>query len=940
MFGAARETPVPAAFSLDLVASLPVPEGSPDCGTLDCETVMDDDGFAHHVGFQSVRNMAAAMASRARAVNRIVDLTFRRDYREDSDTLLTDTDAARTWGTAEWARRGGVGAYFDWAVLNYLVPVPEVDAADLVESVHRERVDEIRLLASAVDEMQERVDAAGAGLNPLGLLPNVVPFRIIQPGQLLDFLTGGSSAGQSHYGIVRDAAVEAIKNARGILMRANIAANRLRGNEDSLIEFEDQVRQTDNGLSDRLIEIFGLPSPSDFTDNDFEDNDGDGVQTTGVVNDPDDDFLESGCNGNCAGSPDLRNFLLDTEGLEELGFVDREAVGQVQLAMFELRNAALRVQSAEVSIANLEALIQAKAENVAEVRDEQIEALEIQADACADRQSVIDRMEQLTKLRENRGKFSRIIGFIGTGALCVRAANQPVLPPPAPPPNLAACGDTLKTAFGFVNEALSNSAAGSDPISEIEEQFDLQKEELRINCWQTAALTNIANETSIRGLEIELEDLMRKTPLAILELAGAENTVRQALAVVHKNVQEGKRLVDERERIRRVQTDKLQDFRFRDLAFRTFRNQTLEQYGAFFDLAGRYVMLAARAFAYEYNERDEVANQTQRLYQEQLLGSELATDEGLESVIAQLDQKRQESEFLGRLQKLSLFDNGGDEFSLRKNMLGLAIDPSTDTGQQQFDKNKAFRAFLETHIVQDLVDVPAFRQLASLDSDRDAGPALVLPFSTEVAGRTIFGQRRGTTFGAPANFDTCSNPKLFEFAILLEGVDNPSALGVDSPLIFAHFIPVGTSMLRVPETGDCALRTVRAWEVVDQRIPGVSAVYRTGTAIDDDLGRARLATAADLNVINRFPVTQAQVRNTESPIFQDDLAGWSVWNTQWLLAIPGRQFADSSDPPELVRKKLLILIFDADSNGNPRSPDQNLGIDDIKLRIKAYGKPS
>jgi hypothetical protein len=182
---------------------------------------------------------------------------------------------------------------------------------------------------------------------------------------------------------------------------------------------------------------------------------------------------------------------------------------------------------------------------------------------------------------------------------------------------------------------------------------------------------------------------------------------------------------------------------------------------------------------------------------------------------------------------------------------------------------------------------------------------------------------------------------LFEFAILLEGVDNPSALGVDSPLIFAHFLPVGTSMLRAPDTGDCALRAVRSWEVVDQRIPGVSAVYRTpGTSILDSLGIPRLATSPDLNVINRFPVTQAQIRMTDVPIFQDDLAGWSVWNTQWLLAIPGRQFADSADPPDLVRKKLLIMIFDADASGNPRSPDQNLGIDDVKLRFKAYGKPS
>jgi hypothetical protein len=927
IFGANQSPPIPTSLSEEFVASQLVPLDETDCGLLDCEDVLDDDGIVHAVGFQSVRNMAAAMAARARTTVRIVDLTFRQDYHEDVDTRLNDTDGARAWGISDWARRGGVGAYLDWAALNHLLPVPDAESPDEVEQVHRERLDEVRILASAVSEMQERVDAAGAGLNPLGLVPNVVPFRIIQPGQLLNFLEGGSSSGKSHYGIVRDAALEAIKNARGILKRANLGLNRLRGNEESFADFEDQVRQSDVGFNDRLIEMFGLPSPSDHTDNDFEDNDGDGVQITGLLNDPDDDEIESGCGGECAGSPDLRNFFVDAQASDELGWAERPAVGQIQLAMFEFRTAILRVQIAEQALSNLEALIQAKAENVALTRNEQIDVLEIQATACGDRLKVIDRKEQLKKLRENRGMLSRAIGFVGGVVACAAGG--------------VGCAELAKGVFEAARDQLANLGTGTDPISDIEDDFDIEREELRINCWQTASLTRISNDQAIRALEIELEDLIRKTPQAVLELAVAEIQARQALAVVNKNFQEGERILGERDRIRRVQSDKLQDFRFRDMAFRTFRNQALEQFGAFFDLANRYVMLAARAFAYEYNERTEVDDQMRRLYRERLLGTETATDQGLESIIARLDQKRQESDFTSRLQKLSLFDQNGDEFSMRKNMLGLAIDPAQDTNQQQMEKNKAFRAFLESNIVQDLLDVPAFAELASFDSDRDAGPALVLTFSTEVAGRTLFGQRRGTTFGAPANFDTCSNPKIFEFAILLEGVDNPGALGVDGPLVFAHLLPVGSSMLRAPLTGDCALRPVRTWAVVDQRIPGVSAAYRdSGGAILDTFNIPRLATSEDLYLINRFPVTQAQLRQTESPVFQDDLAGWSVWNTEWLLAIPGRQFADPGDDADVVRRKLLILIFDADQNGNPRSPDQNLGIDDLKLRIKAYGKPS
>ncbi len=933
MFGAGMSSSVPASVAQEFIESQVSMPGGPDCGAADCEEVVDDDGLAHDVAAHSVRNMAAAMAARARTANRIVDLTFRQDYREDVDTRLTDTDPARAWGIADWARRGGVGAYFDWAVLNHLLAVREPDSGDSVESVHRGRVDEIRLLASAAQEMQERVDTAGAGLNPLGLVPNVVPFRIIQPGQLLNFLLGGASSGKSHYGIVRDAALEAIRNARGILKRANVAVNRMSSNEASFEDFEDKVRDADIGFNNRLIEIFGLPSPDDRADNDLEDNDGDGVQVTLGLNDLEDDLIEAGsCDAPCLGSPDLVNFLVDSEGLEQLGMAPRAAVGQVQLAMFELRTAGLRVQAAELAVANLEALIGAKAENVALVRQESVEQLEIRAQACSDQMRVIDRKEQLAEAREDRGLFSRIVGTLGAATVCASGGGF-------------ACQGAASGGLSLGTELLSNWLLNSGPGSEIEEQFDIEREELRINCWQTAELTRISNDQTIRALEIELEDLIRRTPQAILELLVAQTQARQALAVVQKSVQEGKRILDERDRLRRVQSDKLQDFRFRDLAFRTFRNQALEQYGAFFELASRYVMLAARAFAYEYNERSEVDTQMRALYRERLLGTETATDMGLESIIARLDQKRQESDFASRLQKLSLFDQGGDEFSLRKNFLGMAIDPSQDNARQQAEKNKAFRAFLESSIVQDLRDVPAFAQLASLDSDRDAGPAIVLNFSTEVAGRTLFGKRRGTVFGAPANFDTCSNPKIFEYAILLEGIDNPSALGVDGSLIFAHFLPVGSSMLRAPQTGDCAQRSIRTWAVVDQRIPGVSAAYRDTSGelagqILDQFDIPRLQTSEDLYLVNRFPVTQAQLRQTNAPVFQDELAGWSVWNTQWVLAIPGRQFTDPGDDAAVVRRKLLILIFDADQNGNPRSPEQNLGIDDIKLRIKAYGKPS
>jgi len=665
-------------FALNLIQAQALPADSIECATNDCTEIVDDDGVVHQVGSHGIRSMATAMAARSRTAIRVVDLTFRRDYREHGRTVLVDTDTQRSWGVADWGHRGGTGAYLDWAVLNQLLVVPSDGGPAGIEAVDRTTVEQVGTLAVAVDEIQERVDAAGAGLDPLGLMPNVVPFRIIQPGQLLNFLEGGASAGKSHYGIVRDAALEAIRNARGILQRANAAGNRLRGNEEVLSEFENQVVDADTALTSRLIEIFGLPSPSDTSDNDGEDNNGDGVQEVLGVNDPNDDFRESGCGGECLGTPDLRNFLLDDEALEtELGWENRLATGEIQLTMASLRAASIKVNIAELDLAQLESLIIDKAKSLALTRGEAVETIEIKAEACDDQLTVIGRMEKMAadrRLREQGGGFLKL--FVGTVA-CVGGG--------------AGCGELVNGIASAALDAVTDAFTGISEESLSDEGFDIQREELRINCWQTAQLTRISNDQQVRALEIELENLMRSTPQAILNLVLARNEARQALGVLNKNVQAGKRLIADRTRIRRVSTDKLQQFRWRDMAFRTFRNHSLEQYGAFYDLAARYVMLAARAFAYEYNERAEVDLQIRNLYRERLLGSALATDRGLESIIARLDTKRQTDDFNARLQKLSLFDNGGDVFSIRKNLLGMAINPATDNFEQQKQKNRAYK---------------------------------------------------------------------------------------------------------------------------------------------------------------------------------------------------------------------------------------------------------
>ena len=49
----------------------------------------------------------------------------------------------RAWGVADWARRSGQGAYFDWVVANAILP-PEDDRYTDVRKIDRTTVTELR----------------------------------------------------------------------------------------------------------------------------------------------------------------------------------------------------------------------------------------------------------------------------------------------------------------------------------------------------------------------------------------------------------------------------------------------------------------------------------------------------------------------------------------------------------------------------------------------------------------------------------------------------------------------------------------------------------------------------------------------------------------------------------------------------------------------------
>jgi hypothetical protein len=855
------------------------------------------------VAYQGVRSMAHAMAARARAAVRIVDLTFRRDYREDPkdpdhEQVLADPVGARAWGTADWARRAGLGAYLDWAAVNQLLPVTSENPTQDLDDVHRGSVEEVGELAATVSQLQERVDKAGAGLNPLGLLQNVVPFGI-DPGKLALRVSG--QGGMSHYEQVREAATTAIANADQILKFANQAEQRLREQGETVNKFSDQVAESEASFTSKLIEIFGLPFEQDPANNDFDINtDPLGVKETQL--------------------PDLANFLIDETILarqlrKDVGSImPRSAPGEIQLALSEVRVAEARGDTALLQLQALDAAIDDQVGFVKFLTG--TAASEIRIIYNAGREQVA-LTEELKKLKSSCNFWCGIkkgASFIGTtAAVGVTCTVNP-----------AACGFAV---VGGSASVIGNIAADIDAAEKTIDEFDIEKRREQIATWKDAKLTEIRNAERLKGEELKLRDLIRQIPELSVNLVTQAELVSQAVGHLNAAIQRGYRLLQDRERIRNVQEKQLVQQRWKDLTFRVFRNSALAKYEVAFDLASFYAALAARSFAYEWPTwRFAIEKDLQEIIKASSLSR-------LRELISCLN-----SDFIG-LETNSHFEALPDHwvdfpFSLRTNLLGLDRNSS--------EAAEDFRSFLEQRIVDRLEELPQMKDFAKLE-EGDPGPAIVLRFSTEVSSVTNFFGKTADEFGFDSYLSS-KNVKLLKCRVVFDGADMQSVNpNTGSQFVKIFLMPVGQSILTENDNQANLKTSPRPWAVFDQYIPQPTTELKL-----DDPTWSPIKTVQQgensLNAIKRFDKVNAQTSfvTTDEPQCDvvpciSDLAGRSAWNSEWLLVIPGGQFVlgaidrTSSSYRALVRERLRLFIYG--KGGNPAS---GLGVRDIFWHINAY----
>ena len=398
---------------------------------------------------------------------------------------------------------------------------------------------------------------------------------------------------------------------------------------------------------------------------------------------------------------------------------------------------------------------------------------------------------------------------------------------------------------------------------------------------------------------------------------------------------EGERLIFERGQVRSRAAQRIQMERYADLSFRIFRNDALSRYQTAFDLAARYTYLAAKAYDYETGLLSSDTTQTPgskfladvvrarlpgRFYV--WLGTPMvggtSGEPGLADILARM--KGDWDVVKGRYG----FNNPDTEtsrFSLRSELYRISPAASSDTTWAQA---------LENCKVANLHEVPEFiRYCRPFIDTTNVEPALVIPFSTFVVARkNYFGQDLA---GGDNAYDAShAATKIRSAGVWFTGYNttfntNSTGGGLgNEPRVY--LIPVGQDVMRSPTRN--AIET-RSWTVFDQAIP-----------LPYNVGGADVDNPDWIPVMNSLREPLAQIRRYASlRAYHDNgqfdeaethnnsrLVGRSVWNTRWLLIIPGSTLL--ADPAEGIERFVHGALVNGTRDGN--------GIKDIKIFFQTY----
>ena len=888
-------------------------------------------GVPVSVDYAHEQKFAKAAAAKAQTGNQIIDLTYRQAYVETptgtwQDTPDTHVSAAgrRAWSVGEWADRVGQGALFDWVVGNALLPPVSPNTG--LQQIDRTTVTELGSLAAAYTKVEAQLDNADSGLNPLGLARDAIPFDI-DPSAL----TG--TQGQTHFEQIYHRATLALNNAVSTFNNAAGTTQNLRRQADSLTDFQKTVTDQETDFTNRLIEVYGYPYaedigpggsyPSGYTGPDLtyphynyiDSQDLTGVTpplTTTVQQTFVSQQVQS--TGLLTNSTQQVSITLSTEGLsfqKPSGWSTRHAPGEIQNTLGALLQARLRLLRGLQDYDNL--LSQIDDEATALKVQYNVNASDIRMmNASAGVQTNVDGMVSALRATEFGLRLGAQIASLLGGA------SAELLPRDVGLANdvTSAGRGALELAGTIASQGL-NSAADGAALGEQAQEQALQEE-------QTAngiQLSVSDQAPGITNLVATLAQTVRTEPGLRNDLYTSYQAMLEAAGAYRAAVAKGETILADRLRFRQQTASAIQGYRYKDMAFRIFRNGALQKYWAQFDLAARYTYLAAKAYDYETcllpnDPRGAGQNFLTEIVKSQDLGRfdnntpQPGSGEGLSDAMATMDQNW--NLVLSGQLGFNNPESETDRFSLRQELFrtqagtnGSSLSVWTNT--------------LWMHVVSNLNTLPEFVQycLPFQGSNTPAGgePGIVITFpSTVTFAQNFFGWPLG---GNDSSYDSS------HFATKIRGVGvwfaNYDNLNLAlTPRVY--LVPTGNDVLRSP-TGNQGI--TREFSVLDQLLPvpfpNPNALQSpTYLPIVDSLS----GNLADIRRYGSFRAYHDGGFTTDQMTYSSRLVGRSVWNRRWMLIIPaGTLGADRW-------QALNTFINGVAGDGN--------GVSDIKLFFQTY----
>jgi hypothetical protein len=889
------------------------------------------------VDYLDERKFARAAASKAKVGAEIVDLTYRRAYVDDPAGQwqgYKDTDRARAWGFDDWSRRAGMGAYFDWATANAILPSlhPNTNQTGIAK-IDRTTVTELAEIAAQFQSIQARADQADRGLNPLGLAKGVVPFDI-DPG-LLSPIFGSP---KTHFEQIYDRALEALKNAVSVFDYANQLTRMLRQNQDQQEKFAVNVAEQERDYINRLIEIFGYPYADDIGPNGTYPSGYNGpdwihfmyVDPSELTGEPIEsvDVYDVTYNFSPTATNDAGLGVFTTNYPVEFSYSSdgkwmvkppswtsqRRAPGEIQRALSELMIAKANVDKAGKEFDYLVGSMEAEKTLMETQFNVDAQQVVIRNRVNNELTTLDSTIRSLVKaqlgLRRIAESSDRIFEAIIEGIPKVAGIAAADVTAPA----RAALFGT-RAGISIVLNSVADGLEGAQLDAELDKDAVERAAEIEF--------LGFSSNTDYQQRLLDLQGYAEQTVIKRMEIATLIEQIQQAAGRYLDVLARGQRLLEERAVFRTTIAPQVQDLRYQDMAFRLFRNEALQKYRAQFDLAARYVYLAATAYDYETN----------------LLGGDNgAGRQFLTDIVRQrsLGQLIGNLPITGRPGLADPLGRLGQNFTVYKSQLGFN-NPQTETSRFSMrtelfriktnaTSDVTWRNTLEKHRVPDLWAIPEFRRFCRPFAPRDAGPqpGLVIPFRSYIQfGKNFFGWPLS---GGDSTYD----PTFFATKVRSVGIwfQNYNGTGLSfTPRVY--LVPAGLDVLRSP-SGDTL--ATREWKVIDQKIP---APFPIGNS---DLQKPDWIPMNDslsdfFSGIRQFSMVRAYhdsgVFTAAETTSDSRLIGRSVWNTEWLLIIPGETLLN---PPV---EGLDTFIYGQPVPGGGDSRDGN-GIKDIKLFFQTY----